>query len=312
MACFSPLKGYRVPPSKNGGRAGITFKAVEGIKNVQVPVPCGQCIGCRLERSRQWAMRCVYESQLHEDNCFVTLTYNDDNLPAAGSLSKRDFQLFIKRLRKRFPGADIRYFCGGEYGDQLGRPHFHACLFGIDFPDRRLFRRGRTQDLDLYTSELLDSIWQLGFATVGNLSFESAAYTARYCMKKMTGAASNRWYERVISETGEVVSLQPEFALMSLRPAIGKRWFEKFQSDVYPSDFLIVNGAKVQPPKFFDRLLKRLDEDAFFEIKDERQDLNLPLKRRRKKAGEGSPRRLKVKETVQQAALSLVKRHKEI
>ena len=121
-------------------------------------MPCGQCIGCRLERSRQWAIRCVHEASLWPDNCFVTLTFDDDNIISSGSLVKADFQKFMKRLRKRF-GKGVRYFHCGEYGDLLGRPHHHACLFNFSFPDRYLW--SSSGGVNLYRSPTLEELWPL-------------------------------------------------------------------------------------------------------------------------------------------------------
>jgi hypothetical protein len=106
-------------------------KGVDGT----LELPCGQCIGCRLERSRQWAMRCLHESSLYDRNAFVTLTYDDEHLPPGGSLNYPDFQRFMKRLRKNSK-SPIRFYMGGEYGESTLRPHFHVCLFGYDFPDK--------------------------------------------------------------------------------------------------------------------------------------------------------------------------------
>ena len=151
-------------------------------------VPCGQCIGCRLERSRQWAIRCVHEASLHTDNCFITLTYSPDCLPSDGSLNHDDFQKFFKRLRKHIAPKKIRYYMCGEYGEdlqqpsKLGRPHFHACLFGLDFDDKQLYIV--RDDVKLYTSATLEKIWGKGFVTIGDVTFESAAYVARYIAKK--------------------------------------------------------------------------------------------------------------------------------
>ena len=156
-------------------------------------LPCGQCIGCRLERSRQWAMRCLHEASLYDRNAFITLTYDDSHLPPGGSLSYPDFQRFMKRLRRRI-GSKVRFYAGGEYGEQgTIRPHFHACLFGYDFPDKVFFKRSASGD-KLYTSKLLESLWPYGISSVGDVTFQSAAYIARYCVAKRTGDAAKSWY----------------------------------------------------------------------------------------------------------------------
>lgn len=306
MACFHPLEAFRSPDRTKNGKLGISFNPARGYIDKPIKLPCGQCIGCRLERSRQWAMRCMYEASLHESNCFITLTYSPDKLPPGGTLRKRDFQLFIKKLRKRF--GTFRYFHCGEYGEALGRPHYHALLFGFDFPDKVRFNpAGRSSSAPpLYTSDLLDSIWGNGLTSIGAVTFETAAYTARYVMKKVTGKLASKHYERVIPETGEIYNLQPEYISMSLKPAIASDWYKRFKSDVYPSDFLVFNNQKMRPPKYFDKLYDITNPD----------DLEL-LKLRRVKAAskfkaDNTPARLADREHVQNAQLSQLKRHKEI
>ena len=132
VACFHPLKAWRshyVNPAN--GKRGITFSISKAYTDLPISIPCGQCIGCRLHKSRMWAVRCAHEMQMHEDNCFITLTYNAEHLPAPETLLLRDFQLFMKTLRNK-NGAGIRFFHCGEYGDKLARPHYHALLFGHD------------------------------------------------------------------------------------------------------------------------------------------------------------------------------------
>ncbi len=176
MTCYSPIAGYqRRTPGKTGG-FGITFKKSES-NGQKIDIACGQCIGCRLDKSREWAIRCVHEAQMNEDNCFITLTYNEKNLPHDGSLDKTHFQKFMKKLRKTTDNK-IRYYHCGEYGENLQRPHYHACLFGHDFADKEFFQNSNGNDL--YISKQLDKTWNKGFATIGNMTFETAAYTARY------------------------------------------------------------------------------------------------------------------------------------
>jgi hypothetical protein len=156
MPCFTPLKGYRSREVTKSGKRKIVFNDRAGYKDLPVTVPCGQCTGCRLERSRQWAIRCFHEASLYENNCFITLTYSEQFLPADRSVSVREFQLFMKRLRKKY-GPGIRFFACGEYGEKFSRPHYHACLFNHDFKDRELFKI--QNDNRYYTSEELSSIW---------------------------------------------------------------------------------------------------------------------------------------------------------
>ena len=142
-------------------------------------LPCGQCGGCRVERSRQWAMRCVYESSLHADNCFITLTYADNPI----TLRDKDLTNFWKRLRQKLGVKSLRYFACGEYGEQFSRPHYHACVFGWRPCDLELL--SVRDSISLYKSRFLSDTWGLGHVTVGDVTFESAAYVARYVLKKV-------------------------------------------------------------------------------------------------------------------------------
>lgn len=253
-------------------------------------VPCGQCIGCRLERARQWAVRCVHEAQMHDENCFITLTYNNDNLPEDKSVHKRHLQLFFKRLRRKI-GKELRYYACGEYGDRLGRPHYHACIFGVDFHDkthlrgsnyrwhRNHFKKGHVHDL--YRSTLLEDRWPYGYSTVGELTFESAGYVARYCTKKITGEKSKDHYG----------DKNPEFALMSSRPGIGYSWYQKYKTDVYPKDFFTINGVKNKPPRYYDDLLARDDPMLLEDIKFKRS-MNCTEENSHRKAMKAKHRKL--------------------
>ena len=192
MACYHPIPAWRnVSENRSDNRLVFEYHPMRCIgPTPDLQVPCGQCVGCRLERSRQWALRCVHEASLHKENCFITLTYNDEHLPEHGHLIYRDFQLFMKRLRKR-TGVRVRFYMCGEYGENFGRPHFHACLFGYNFPDLVRWKAGKST---LYRSKLLESLWTDGYSSVGEVSFESAAYVARYILKKVTGDDAEAHY----------------------------------------------------------------------------------------------------------------------
>lgn len=243
MVCYHPLEGFM---TLTGG-----FTCSRRAKNITGPmtVSCGQCIGCRLEKSRQWAIRCVHETQMHEENCFVTLTYDDENLPFGGSLHRPDFQKFMKRMRKAY--GPIRVFYCGEYGEQLSRPHYHAILFGYRPKDHEIFRQ--SEETTLYTSKSLQSHWGLGHASFGDATFASAAYVARYITKKITGEAAGSFYQRVDPDTGEIYSLTPEFNGMSRRPGIGLPWLKKYGADSYQKDEVILRGKAMKPPRFYDK-----------------------------------------------------------
>lgn len=252
MACFHPLRGYRSRFRNPSGKRSLVFSKSDGYADLPVSVPCGQCIGCRLERTRQWAMRIMHEASLHDENCFVTLTYDDEHLPDYGTLEVDAFPKFVRSLRKR-TGAKLRYYQCGEYGSCTNRPHYHGVLFGYDFPDKRAFtHRG---DHPTYVSELCGAAWSKGLHEIGSVTFESAAYVASYCTKKLRRDGP----DVVFGETGEVVEMVPEHSTMSRRPGIGSDWFEKYADEVYASDSVVVNGKEVKPPKYYDLKLEARD-----------------------------------------------------
>jgi len=230
----------------------------KGYVDLRVTVACGQCIGCRVDRTEDWATRIVHEASLHDLSQFVTLTYSDKQLPPGNTLVKKDFQDFIKRLRYHHRER-LRYFAVGEYGDTSERAHYHAVIFGIDFSDKRPHSKNEHGD-QLFTSDLLDSIWGKGHAFFGKVTVQSARYVAKYCIKKVNGSMA----------AGHYGTRAPEFAIMSLKPGIGSGWFEKHQSDVYPSDFIVLQGKKRSPPRFYDEQYSRIDEVGLQAVKSRR------------------------------------------
>ena len=262
MPCYYPLQGYLSRSLNKSGKRSVVFNHREGFIDLPVKVPCGQCIGCRLERSRQWAVRCVHEASLYDENCFITLTYDNEHLDKNGSLVKADFQKFMKRLRKRF-GSGVRYYHCGEYGEVNMRPHHHACLFNFNFGDRvPLDLSYSSNDLPaLYVSNDLAELWPFGIHTIGDVTFESAAYVARYVMKKITGERADSHYNGRL----------PEYTTMSRRPGIGRQWFDKFKGDCYPSDELVIRGGVVsKPPRYYDELYFGEDSKTMNLIKGRR------------------------------------------
>ena len=318
MPCFHPLDAYQSSlPDPSTGTRKIIFDPSKARDHRMIKLPCGRCAGCRLERSRQWAIRCLHESQMHDQNCFITLTFSPEALEKRKnpmSVDVRDFQLFMKKLRKKY-GEGIRFYHCGEYGTickncqksehyhdcgnwepWTGRPHYHACLFGFDFPDKEFFKI--VNGSVLYTSKSLEALWPHGFSTIGEVTFESAAYVARYIMKKINGAmAEDRYYEL---NTGQV--LMPEYTTMSRRPGIGSLWFDKFGSDVFPHDNVVVNGKLCKPPKYYENKLADLDALLWEEIKNRR------LTRNENYADDNTPERLRVREEIQEARLKLLPR----
>lgn len=270
MPCFRPLAAYQL---YSGAIVFPSGAPVSGSAR-SLRLPCGRCVGCRLEKSRQWAVRIMHEASLWPSSVFATFTYSDENVPEDGSLDKRDMQLFFKRLRRRREPDIIRYYHSGEYGEHTGRPHYHAILFNVDFPDRRQWRE-ELGNLS-WRSDELESLWTLGHSEFGSVTFESAAYVAGYVMKKVTGPPAAEHYQRVHFRTGELVPIEPEYATMSRGAALGRGWMEQWADEVYPLDRVNVRGRDCKPPRAYDRMLAEADPVAAFELRLARQEaLNL-------------------------------------
>lgn len=303
-----------------------------------VPGPCGKCTGCRLERSRQTAVRLVHEAQLHDRTSFLTLTYNDASLRWAdarledqrasdaaqvkdsvvdttrtretcthegihATLSYDDLRGFTQRLnsdlRRRF-GKGVRYYACGEYGERTHRPHYHIAVFGEDFSDDRLEWK-HSNGHQLWRSSRLARLWPHGDADIGDLTFESAAYIARYIMKKINGVMAVDHYRRLDRE-GNENWLKPEFNVMSRRPGIASEWFKQFKSDVYPHDHVISRGHPAKPPRYYDKLLEQIDPYLLQAIKADR------IAAASLHEEDNTPQRLEARETVALAKLNQTKR----
>lgn len=274
---------------------------------------------------------------MHRYKSFVTLTYDDKHLPTDRSLNYRHYQLFMKKLRKAVPPrpkgceagggtnnhnnsskiADdapqktvarhlltegtIRFYMGGEYGDQYGRPHYHAILFGVEFADR-VYHGKTPAGSKIYISETLDKLWGKGYASIGDVTFESAAYVARYIMAKRTGDGEKHYYNIIDPETGEIHKRKKEFNNMSRRPGIGAAWMEKYHSDIYTTGKAVVRNAKTNPPRYYDKIYKKIDELALEGIQYAR------LVEAMAQAHDNTPERLLVKEEVQKARIRSLQR----
>jgi len=284
--------------TKNG-KAGITFKRNES-NGQSLKLPCGQCIGCRIRRSKEWAIRCIHEASCHNQNCFVTLTYDDKHIPHDHGLRKSDVQKFLKRLRKRFPGKTIRYYMCGEYGEQFGRPHYHLLLFGFDFPDKKFWQERKEKRF--YRSQVLESLWPFGYSSISDVTFESAAYVARYVMKKINGKNATKHYRKTDPETGESFDVQPEYNSMSLKPGIAYHWFNRYSSDVYPEDCVTHKGKKIQTPRYYDKQLEATNPGEYEIIKKRR------IIKAQKNAENNTYDRLKTRESITKSKQSLYQR----
>lgn len=294
MACFHPLKAFYRVNSETGKKVIVFAKTKDdkigydgsgNVYGIPIDIPCGQCRGCRLEYSRQWAVRCVLEAMQYEHNYFVTLTYNDDNLPIqdnfqidklsgevlghfqSSSLVPDHLTKFMKDLRAyfkyHFDYDNIRFFACGEYGEKFMRPHFHIILFNCPIPDLDLLKTSFNGDV-YWRSQILDKLWNKGFVCVGSCNFSTCSYVARYMMKKQKGKNSDFYFD---------LGLLPPFTRCSRMPGIAKSYYDANSDKIYDYDQLVIVGSdgtskKVKPPKYFDRLydiqcpedLKRIKE----------------------------------------------------
>ena len=306
LACRFPLVGWQelpdLPPSLYRIHKKTLFddrqlhyfrdeppkEVIEYFKRLEVP--CGHCMQCRLNYAREWSARIMAESLLSDRNCFITLTYAPENLPKNGQLVKRDYQLFMKKLRLQASGHQsiyglkskngkhpIRYYMCGEFGEQNFRPHYHACIFNYKPYDLKYSSTNKQGDT-LYTSETLTKYWGLGQVWVGELTSQSADYVARYVTKKFKGDALDKaeHYRRIDEETGEIINLQPEYACMSRMPGIGVPFFEKWESDFHRGQISVKkkNGDIIfrKMPRHFERLLEKVKPDLVADLKQARED----------------------------------------
>lgn len=289
MACYNPFSAFPIYELGKSSTGNYRYKIecawhpnfADMYPDV-IKVPCGKCLGCRLDRARDWADRMTYELAANDGKAiFVTLTYDPEHVPYAVtdegelvgfSLCKRDLQLFFKRLRRRFADHQIRFYACGEMGAKTHRPHYHAIIFGLtlaDFDD--LSKRGVNElGHQYFTSPKFSSIWQNGFILMSEVSYKTCAYVARYCMKKAFAFSENEYCE-------------PEFSLMSRRPGIGKPYFENLLKDGKIEDFFSDdfhyfsdhNGSsKVGLPKYFMDNFKLTNPDLFDKISVHRRELS--------------------------------------
>jgi len=305
MTCYYPNAAFLGEDGKI--HLGHERRGIPAVRTFDLP--CGKCIGCKLHRAREWAIRCMHEAKCYDENCFVTLTYDNDHLPPDGSLNHKHFQDFMKRLRKHYSGRTIRYYMCGEYGENMGRPHYHAVFFNLRFADQLYFKS--SGGFKLYTSRTLNQLWTLGQNNlIGEVTLESAGYVARYCTKVITGDRAKKPL-RPVQPRNRRNSLQnsrirtnEQQITSSGHPRRHRRpWAHKHLTDIYPSDEVIVNGKPQKPPRYYDTILKRVQTD----------DLEGYVSHKRYKTAlkigpDNTPERLRVKEEIKYAQLKLKKR----
>lgn len=292
MPCYHPIRMKQLErTNSNGNRPIVSW--TNNLPGKSIDLPCGRCVGCRLERSRQWAIRCVNEMSLWRINSYVTFTYHPDEVIYGGAehgiLYPRHLTLFWKRLRKF--GAKFRYFACGEYGDESNRPHYHAIIFGYDFKDKKY--HSSKNGNHYYYSDTLNRLWGHGDCIIGNATFESAAYVARYVMKKRLGATKESYGKEGIT---------PEFVVMSRRPGIGSEWYDKYESDIFPRDNLSVRGHPSVPPRYYTNRYAASHPLDIEDVKSKR------IERARENWEENEHKRLKVRERVKNRAIGSMSR----
>lgn len=307
MTCYHPIDAWRSATefTANGSRK-IVFRSDQGLPWTHFKIPCGQCIGCRLARSLDSAVRAVHENQFHEHSIFATFTYAPEFLPIDGGFQVRDLQLFWKRLRKYLGETRIRYFACAEYGSQRARPHFHAIIYGWMPNDKKLHHRNFHGN-DVYTSETLQKLWPLGWANFGNVTIDSCAYVARYITKKQLGDGSREY----VTEDGSIIPKERTF--WSQKPAIGRAYIEKNWEDVFLRGdccMLLKNGkmCKFPVPVYYDRWLAENHPDVFADIKDERAKKGIKLE----SSPDNSSLRLRVREECQEIRAKKLARNYEL
>ncbi|AXH76018.1 MAG: replication initiator protein [Microviridae sp.] len=265
-----------------------------------------------MSKAEQWGMRCVHEAKCWPQSHFVTLTYNDEFMPPGGSLCLRDVQLFMKRLRfeyKSTSASPIRFFLGGEYGDENRRPHYHALLFNLSLDDRMYYATNKRGE-KLFTSARLAACWGKGFVTIGAVTLDSAIYCAKYALKALNVTDDSppevrrRYEERyvVYDADGVVTERCREFAVMSRRPGIGGYYYEKYGAEVRAHDSVVVNGKERSPPRYYDSKFDAVDADGFARMKRKRKRLAVLAK------SDNTPERLRVKERLMVIAAELKER----
>lgn len=276
MSCTSPLPAFPGNINANGNFPMVVLSRTKAnLFKYSMRVPCGKCCSCRLKYSRNWAIRNMHHAEMHRPtykepnrggSSFVTLTY-DPKFLKSPSLIKKDFQDFMKRFRYYFPERKISYYYAGEYGS-LGRPHFHALIYGKDFREDKYFWK-MSNGLPLFRSPSLEKVWTFGYSSIGDVNFHSAGYVSRYIMNKWSGDIAKTKYAIIDYETGEVLlDRLPEYCNMS--NGIGLSWFAKYGSHAVRSEEVHVMGKRFPPPKYYESKFELLYPDELALIKDRR------------------------------------------
>lgn len=315
MTCFKPIKVWKqtradldIPAKDYYELKKVSFHKVEGREEIEIP--CGHCLGCRLDHASMWSTRITMEAKEWKKCCFVTLTYNDKNLPInknnLATLCKKDIQDFMKRLRYYEKGAEswkhpitgkeenpIRYFCCGEYGPKGGRPHYHLAIFNWEPDDLKQYKINKHGDQSFKSKKLM-KIWGKGFVVIEELNYNTASYIARYVQKKAGIEPNKREYtgeliaeEKIDERNGKIFThyknktKQPkllkekEFLVMSRGVGIGRTYYEKNKEKILRNKGILLkikDNVKLKPiPRYFKKLWEQEDWEEYYRFKYEKQ-----------------------------------------
>lgn len=314
MTCFHPIKAWKnniamldIPPEEYYKSKKISF--MKRTTWQEIEIPCGRCLGCKLDQANMWATRLYMETKCWKKCCFITLTYRPKDLPinenGLPTLVKKDIQDFMKRLRKKYKGNEswihpikeieeqpIRYFCAGEYGENATkRPHYHLALFNFEPDDLKPYKISK-KGHQSFTSKSLYELWGKGFVVVEELNFASACYIARYVQKKAglepvkreyTGEIreeikidernGNEFIHDVMVQKTQEHERQPEFILMSRGVGIGRTYWDKNKDKIKRNGGIMVkldNKVKTKPiPRYFKKLWESENYEEYYRFKYE-------------------------------------------
>jgi len=259
---------------------------------IYCPLPCRQCIGCRAVRARDVSVRAAHEAQAVGVGSFLTLTYDHEHLPWdtlrlseagqrlaitrpglvlpwSGSLRRRDWVLFMKRLRKKLAkeGAKVRAYAVGEYGGRTGRPHYHACLFGHDFSADWRHAGDSKGGHPMFTSARLDALWGLGKCWINPLGQEVAQYAAKYALKSL-----GLGHELRRGRDGVVVEVEAPFDSLPQGKALGLPWLDTYWTDVFPRGLVVLKGGVELPaPLAYMKVCQEHLPEVWEDIKERRR-----------------------------------------
>ena len=296
MQCYYPLRALWYGEMTDKGKKKYLIIGEKNAKEMsnkafktpieEEQVPCGKCLACRLNYSKEWAQRCMLEAKEYEHNAFITLTYDPEHISMklganretgevemVGTLVPEDLTKFMKDLRRyykyHFNHDNIRFYACGEYGPQTHRPHYHLIVFNLPIPDKEEFFTNANHD-KVYTSKIIDEIWGKGLTSVGEVTWNSAAYVARYVMKKIKGPNAKDLYEKM--------GIVPEFVRMSRKPGIARNYYEENKDKIYELDEIIMPGKKgvaqvVKPARYYDKLYDLDEPEKMKALKEKRKQL---------------------------------------